>query len=70
METDYRSYSIARRGAAIAAVALVLALLPPASSAGADAVFTFEGGGFGHSVGMSQYGAYGMAREGYTWQEI
>lgn len=26
--------------------------------------------GFGHSVGMSQYGAQGMAKEGYTYQEI
>jgi len=52
------------------AAALVLALVQPATSAGADVIFTFEGGGFGHSVGMSQYGAYGMAREGFTWQEI
>ncbi len=26
--------------------------------------------GFGHRVGMSQYGADAMAREGKTWQEI
>lgn len=26
--------------------------------------------GFGHGVGMSQYGALGMAEEGYTYQEI
>lgn len=26
--------------------------------------------GFGHSVGMSQYGAQGMASEGYTYDEI
>ena len=26
--------------------------------------------GFGHGVGMSQYGAEGMAREGYTYKEI
>ena len=26
--------------------------------------------GFGHGVGMSQYGALGMAKEGYTYQEI
>ena len=26
--------------------------------------------GYGHGVGMSQYGAYGMAKEGYTYDEI
>lgn len=26
--------------------------------------------GFGHGVGMSQYGAQGMAKEGYTYEEI
>jgi SpoIID/LytB domain protein len=42
----------------------------PTPNAGAEEVFTFEGGGWGHSVGMSQFGAYGMAREGHTWQDI
>ena len=26
--------------------------------------------GYGHGVGMSQYGAEGMAQEGYNYQEI
>jgi SpoIID/LytB domain protein len=52
------------------AVVLALALLPGVASAAVAVSFTFEGGGYGHSVGMSQYGAYGMALEGYTWQEI
>ena len=26
--------------------------------------------GYGHGVGMSQYGAEGMAREGYNYQDI
>ena len=26
--------------------------------------------GFGHGVGMSQYGALGMAKEGYTYDKI
>jgi len=26
--------------------------------------------GYGHGVGMSQYGALGMAKEGYTYDEI
>lgn len=28
------------------------------------------GGGFGHGIGMSQYGADGMGRAGKSWQEI
>ncbi len=29
-----------------------------------------RGGGFGHGIGMSQYGAEGMAKAGKGWQEI
>ena len=31
---------------------------------------TFTTQGSGHSVGLSQYGADGMARRGYTYKEI
>ena len=31
---------------------------------------TFRVTGFGHGVGMSQYGAELLARQGKTWQEI
>ncbi|MDQ0287281.1 stage II sporulation protein D [Desulfofundulus luciae] len=31
---------------------------------------TFRGSGWGHGVGMSQYGALGMASQGYSYQEI
>ena len=34
------------------------------------AKFTFSGSGFGHGVGMSQWGAYGMAKESYTASAI
>ena len=37
--------------------------------AGED-VFHFVGGGFGHGVGMSQYGALGRAEAGFTYPEI
>lgn len=30
----------------------------------------FTGNGFGHGLGMSQYGALGMAKEGYGYQDI
>lgn len=32
--------------------------------------FTFEGKGYGHGVGMSQYGAMEMAKQGYNFEEI
>ena len=32
--------------------------------------FIFSGTGWGHNVGMSQYGAYAMAEIGYTYDEI
>lgn len=32
--------------------------------------FTLTGAGWGHNVGMSQWGAYAMAKQGKTYQEI
>lgn len=32
--------------------------------------FIFDGGGYGHGVGMSQNGANGMAKAGYNYKEI
>jgi len=32
--------------------------------------FTFTGTGWGHNVGMSQYGAKGMAEQGFNYREI
>ncbi|MCD8218824.1 MAG: hypothetical protein LUC50_00245 [Ruminococcus sp.] len=36
----------------------------------ADGSFTFTTKGFGHSVGMSQYSANEMAKDGSTWEKI
>lgn len=36
----------------------------------ADGVFTFSVTGYGHGVGMSQYGANAMAKEGADWRDI
>jgi stage II sporulation protein D len=33
-------------------------------------VFTVSGAGYGHGIGMSQYGAYGAATLGKTWQQM
>ncbi len=32
--------------------------------------FILKGGGFGHGVGLSQYGAKGMAEQGYNYKDI
>ena len=32
--------------------------------------FTFQGRGWGHGVGLCQVGAYGLARQGYTHEQI
>ena len=51
------------------AISLALLLLAPAGAAAADLVV--EGRGWGHGVGLSQYGAYGFAlREGRDHRSI
>ncbi|MFL6012334.1 MAG: hypothetical protein ACJ734_11175, partial [Gaiellaceae bacterium] len=64
-----------RRTLALASV-LLLAAAPAASSrtearvsAGA-ATFVVTGHGWGHGVGMSQYGAYGYAQKGWPYAKI
>ena len=37
---------------------------------GSNGVFTVTGAGWGHNVGMSQWGAYAMAKQGYTYDQI
>ncbi|HEY7794581.1 MAG TPA: SpoIID/LytB domain-containing protein [Gaiellaceae bacterium] len=54
-----------RRFLVIAALAL---LLP--GTAGAGTVFLIDGRGWGHGVGMSQYGARGYAQAGWSYQRI
>lgn len=53
--------------------AMVGAVVPVSSAAAQsddDQVFHFTGGGFGHGVGMSQYGALGRAEAGHSYSEI
>src|ERR1700761_7567053 len=45
-----------------------LALAP--SALAAKATITIRGAGFGHGVGMSQYGAMGYAEHGFTAPQI
>jgi len=42
---------------------------PPAAIPG-EALFVVSGKGYGHGVGMSQYGAFGMAKAGHTYDRI
>ena len=39
-------------------------------SSSSDRVFTISGAGWGHNVGMSQWGAYAMAQLGYDYMDI
>lgn len=52
---------------ALFATGLVLTRMPPAGAGGS---FTFAGSGWGHRLGLSQYGAYGQALEGRGWGQI
>ena len=60
-----------RTSAAVGLVACVAALAALAWPAGATgAKWVIKGRGWGHGVGMSQYGAYGFAQHGRGYQEI
>ncbi len=63
--------SIRMRAAAGLSLAATLALAGTASAASTPATTLYvSGGGFGHGIGMSQYGAYGYALNGWTYQQI
>ena len=40
------------------------------ASAGASVTWVVHGGGFGHGVGLSAYGAYGYGLHGYGYRQI
>src|SRR5918998_4975778 len=48
---------------------LLLALLAP-GAAEAATTHVVRGAGFGHGIGMSQYGAYGFAQKGLGYERI
>jgi stage II sporulation protein D len=49
---------------------VLLAALAFSSSAAASPLFVLSGRGWGHGIGMSQYGAQGFALHGWTHQQI
>lgn len=53
----------------VSALALALALALVVAGA-VQAAFVFKGGGWGHGVGMAQWGAYGFAKNGWTYDRI
>ena len=54
----------------VAALAAAVACCWAAGGRAAPPLFLLSGGGFGHGVGMSQYGAEGFALHGYTYRHI
>ncbi len=55
---------------AAAAIACFVVFTAIPASAVEDDTVRFEGAGWGHGVGMSQYGAEAMAAEGWSYQDI
>jgi stage II sporulation protein D len=49
---------------------IALLTLVSQASAATNSNFTIRGAGFGHGIGMSQYGAYGYAAHGADWNDI
>ncbi len=49
---------------------LTAAFLAPAAAAGTSSGLYVRGAGYGHGVGMSQYGAAGYAQHGYGYRQI
>lgn len=60
----------AARARYAALLACLLALLVPAASARADSTWEITGAGWGHGIGMSQWGAFGYAKKGSSWKQI
>ena len=61
---------LSRAALALAAATVVAVGVLPQAPASAATTFRFYGSGYGHAIGMSQYGAYGMARAGKSGTEI
>lgn len=67
MDSD-RHRNRVRTGAAALLGAVALAGAMPGASA--EAKWVINGHGFGHGIGLSQYGAYGLAQHGRNYRQI
>ncbi len=56
------------RGTRLLLIALACVLAVPAAASAKT--WVVKGAGFGHGVGMSQYGAYGYAKHGFKYDQI
>ncbi len=54
----------------MAAALVLLAGAGPAGALTTSANFVISGHGWGHGIGMSQWGAYGYAKQGWTYKQI
>ena len=54
----------------VSLLALLVTLLASPVPADATSSFTFYGSGYGHGIGMSQWGAYGLAQMGWNHSRI
>jgi stage II sporulation protein D len=61
---------LASLSVAAAATATAGSSVPAPTAVPGEALFVVSGRGYGHGVGMSQYGAFGMANAGYTYDRI
>lgn len=59
-----------RRVRLLVTATLVIALLMSGAVAQAADSFRFHGSGYGHGIGMSQWGAYGLANKGWSYRRI
>jgi SpoIID/LytB domain protein len=59
-----------RRALLLLVVAVTALGVLPVAPASAGGSFTFYGSGFGHGLGMSQWGAYGLAKDGWAHKRI
>jgi peptidoglycan hydrolase-like amidase len=64
-----REMGLKRLATSVVAIFAILAT-PLTASAASDDDWVFEGGGWGHGVGLSQYGARGQAQEGRSAEQI
>jgi SpoIID/LytB domain protein len=59
-----------RRVRLLVAAIVVVATLGGGSVAQATDGFRFYGSGYGHGIGMSQWGSYGLANKGWSYRQI
>ena len=61
-------WGMVRRAATAVGLTALMLLQPPGASA--TTLYTLTGHGYGHGIGMSQWGAYGYATHGWTYEQI